>query len=54
MGLLDRILGRNAKQEIIEAADGPEAVKAVEQDPLDLILLDIRMTMMDGIESARV
>ena len=37
--------------EIIEAADGPEAVKAVEQDPLDLILLDIRMTTMDGIET---
>jgi len=37
--------------EIIEAADGPEAVKAVEQNPLDLILLDIRMTTMDGIET---
>ena len=37
--------------EIIEAADGPEAVKAVEQDPLDLILLDIRMTTRDGIET---
>ena len=37
--------------EIIEAADGPEAVKAVEQNSLDLILLDIRMTTMDGIET---
>lgn len=37
--------------EIIEAADGPEAVKAVEQNRLDLILLDIRMTTMDGIET---
>src|SRR5512138_283975 len=37
--------------EIFEAADGPEAVKAVERGPLDLILLDIRMTRMDGIET---
>ena len=37
--------------EIVEAADGPEAIKAVEQAPLDLILLDIRMTEMDGIEA---
>jgi len=37
--------------EVSEATDGTEAVKAVEREPFDLILLDIRMTTMDGIEA---
>ncbi len=37
--------------EVAEAADGPDAIRAVEQEPFDLILLDIRMTTMDGIET---
>ncbi|MCG6534104.1 MAG: sigma-54 dependent transcriptional regulator [Syntrophales bacterium LBB04] len=37
--------------EVTEAADGQEAVQAVEQASFDLILLDIRMTAMDGIEA---
>lgn len=37
--------------EVAEAADGTEAVRAVEQEPFDLILLDLRMTTMDGIEA---
>ncbi len=37
--------------EVAEAGDGPEAIRAVEQEPFDLILLDIRMTTMDGIEA---
>ena len=36
---------------VSEASDGAEAVKAVEQEPFDLILLDIRMRTMDGIEA---
>ena len=39
--------------DVIEAADGYEAVeKAVEEDP-DLILMDLAMPVMDGIDSAR-
>jgi CheY-like chemotaxis protein len=39
--------------DVLEAADGYEAVeKAVEQGP-DLILMDIAMPVMDGIDSAR-
>jgi len=37
--------------EVVEAADGSEAVQAVEQEPFDLVLLDVRMTTMDGIEA---
>jgi two-component system, NtrC family, response regulator HydG len=48
-----RIMLRAVLQEegytVAEAADGPEAVRAVEQEAFDLILLDIRMPGMDGI-----
>jgi two-component system response regulator HydG len=37
--------------EVGEAADGPEAIRAVEQEPFDLILLDVRMATMDGIQA---
>ncbi len=37
--------------EIIEAEDGTGAVRLVEQEPFDLVLLDIRMKDMDGIEA---
>ena len=39
--------------DVIEAADGYEAVeKAIEQEP-NLILMDIAMPVMDGIDSTR-
>ena len=39
--------------DVIEAADGYEAVeKAVEEEP-DLILMDIAMPVMDGIDSTK-
>lgn len=37
--------------EVAEASDGTGAIRAVEQEPFDLILLDIRMPGMDGIEA---
>jgi two-component system response regulator HydG len=36
---------------VAEAADGTEAIRAVEKEAFDIILLDIRMTNMDGIEA---
>ncbi len=36
---------------VTEAADGTEAVDAVGKDAFDVILMDIRMTNMDGIEA---
>ncbi len=39
--------------DISEADDGVSAIKAVENEPFDLILMDIRMGDMDGIEAMR-
>jgi two-component system response regulator HydG len=39
--------------DIAEADDGVSAIKAVENDSFDLILMDIRMTDLDGIEAMR-
>jgi DNA-binding NarL/FixJ family response regulator len=38
---------------VAEAADGAEAVAAVERTGPDIALLDVRMPVMDGLEAAR-
>ena len=40
--------------EVVEAADGAEAVRRVHEDSPDIILLDIMMPGMDGFETCRV
>jgi CheY-like chemotaxis protein len=37
-----------------EAKDGAEAIEKVKEDPPDIILADIRMPKIDGIELARI
>jgi CheY-like chemotaxis protein len=39
--------------EIIEAADGVEAVAAARTMPFDLILMDMQMPRMDGLAASR-
>lgn len=39
--------------EVVEAADGAEAVKLAEQERPDAILLDVRMPRMDGLTACR-
>jgi two-component system response regulator HydG len=46
-----RAVLRDEGYEVDEAADGVEAVRAVEREPFDLVLLDIRMATMNGIEA---
>lgn len=43
----------NAGEVVAEAANGIEALRAVESDAPDVVLLDIRMPAMDGLEVAR-
>ena len=48
------ILGREPDIEIVaEAADGAEAVAAVNRTRPDVALLDIRMPVMDGLQAGR-
>lgn len=39
--------------EALPAASGPEALRLLEQAPIDAVLLDLRMPAMDGIEVLR-
>ncbi len=42
---------RQEGYEVVLASDGPEAIKMVEKEKPDLVVLDIRMPGMDGIET---
>jgi two-component system, OmpR family, response regulator ResD len=44
---------RRAGYETLEAADGPEALQVVEQGRPDLIVLDVMLPQIDGIEVMR-
>jgi CheY-like chemotaxis protein len=44
---------RTGQWEVVECADGVEAVAACRRSKPDLVLMDIRMPRMDGIEATK-
>ena len=51
--LLMREMLRRRGHTLVEVADGLKAVKAMEDDVFDIVLTDIHMPGMDGIEATR-
>ena len=47
---LSLVLGRKGYI-VTTAKDGPEALAKVKKSPFDTILMDIRMPLMDGVET---
>jgi len=51
---LSLMLGGNGEVEVVaEAANGREAVSAVRSGGVDVVLMDLRMPVMDGIDATR-
>jgi two-component system cell cycle response regulator DivK len=49
-----KFLLQNYGYQVIEAADGKEGVEVAKQYRPDLILMDISMPVMDGLEATRI
>ena len=49
-----RYLLQNFGYEVIEAADGEEAVNKAKENDVDLILMDISMPIMDGLTATQI
>lgn len=51
--LVAQVMLTNAGLEVREAVDGQEALAFLRREPFDLVLLDINMPVMDGVETVR-
>jgi len=57
--VMRKIVGRSLRQagldvgQVFEASNGSEALSLARENPLDLILSDINMPLMDGLEFVR-
>jgi signal transduction histidine kinase/DNA-binding response OmpR family regulator len=45
------ILLRQMGAEVVEAQDGQEAIARIEEEPFDLVLMDVRMPVLDGLRA---
>jgi CheY-like chemotaxis protein len=52
-GLADLLREQKEIETVIEASDGPEAVALCRQSPLDVVVMDVTMPRMDGVEATR-
>ena len=50
--LLDTMAKRMKKRgmHVLSASNGPEAIELIEKEPIDVVLLDVRMPQMSGID----
>ena len=51
--LKDLVLEVDAGYELLEAANGLDALRITEEEQPDVVMLDIRMPIMDGLEAAQ-
>ena len=51
--LMIRVMLENKGHRVVEAADGREAVEMATRERPDMILMDLNMPVMDGIEATR-
>ena len=50
--LLETMTKRMRKRgmQVLSASSGPEAIELIQQEPIDVVLLDVRMPQMNGID----
>jgi CheY-like chemotaxis protein len=52
--LLNVLLKKTNKYEVIEAENGMEALNIIKNEPINMVLLDIIMPVMDGIDLLKI
>lgn len=52
--VLELVLGRMAKCEVVLASDGQQGIEALRQHKPNVVLLDLMMPVMDGFEVCRL
>jgi len=51
--LVVSMLAKNKKIKVLEAGDGQEALKLLKSEEIDILLLDINMPKMNGLETLK-